>query len=640
MKTFLNILLLSLLLRAAPAYATALKEPDLKELAARITAGASDEAAKVRAIYSWITDNIRYDMKRFQEPNHRERARTVTEILKEKKALPEEYSLLFRELCRESGIETVRVKGYVKDQGYLHGVPLYAPNHEWNLVRIDGSWNIIDLAWACGQISYAPTFGESIRNFFSGGPDSRSRMVFVKSRNDTWYLLSPERFSITHLPSDPRFQLQSPAISANIFVQSSTVIAAELHGPDYRKVQPFIFTGEKQKEQLMAEAEAVLLFNPRNQAERLRLTGDACMLWVMSEKNKSRPDTLLLDSILGFSKQILEIKQKAAELNAEEHTRRRDSCAAFRNRQRDQHMKNVSVIVSMQLWLESHRENHTDIKKKELSSSREINKVIAYYEELRFPQHRQKIKSDAATLNALIGHNKKLIRSEIDSIQQLMDQLKNIYGELDTLWFDTVSSWNQSFEHYSRENLKTTKNIVVIKKQFWLEKEVDLRWPLRDRALLLDTLRYLRWIKSGAQLEQKLIEYDIEESLKNIIRFTKSIRKKLIENIKLGQDPKDLASYYEALGLYEKALRGYSRKFRRFSDFADAEVRWCRKNEKICAQALEELKTEAFYDAQRHNMKQRFIKLHYLHNRKYIERSVSYSDIELQARKAREKARR
>lgn len=103
--------------------------------ASELTKGLKTDAAKVNAIYNYITKNYKYDYNK---------ARTVTSgyfpsveaTFASQTGICYDYSALFAAMLRSVGIPTKLVKGYATPTGNVY--------HAWNEVLIDGSWKIVD----------------------------------------------------------------------------------------------------------------------------------------------------------------------------------------------------------------------------------------------------------------------------------------------------------------------------------------------------------------------------------------------------------------------------------------------------------------------------------------------------------------
>ncbi len=167
-------------------------------LSSALTAPYHSEKEKVRAIFSWITEHISYRVKRnFQTRNNfagytvdnyvdTARWKTANEIvaetvLRNKSALCDGYSRLFKTLCDYAGIRCELVTGYGRvDWG---GRIKFRSNHTWNAVYIDSSWQLLDVTWASGYLTY-------------------NGSEFIKHYDDYYFLTPPDQFIKDHFPDE------------------------------------------------------------------------------------------------------------------------------------------------------------------------------------------------------------------------------------------------------------------------------------------------------------------------------------------------------------------------------------------------------------------------------------------------------
>ncbi|MBC7774419.1 MAG: hypothetical protein H7246_03190, partial [Phycisphaerae bacterium] len=131
------------------------QKQDTKALAQALSVGCTTEKEKVRAFFVWIADNIKYDIKSFEnrsdtDPKEQEEKQNPQHVLRAKKAVCAGYSNLLIALCKESGIKALRVDGITKN---YRGTVSRA-GHAWCLVRADGTWGLIDATWGAGDVDF------------------------------------------------------------------------------------------------------------------------------------------------------------------------------------------------------------------------------------------------------------------------------------------------------------------------------------------------------------------------------------------------------------------------------------------------------------------------------------------------------
>lgn len=184
------------------------KTPD--SLALALTSPYATELEKVRAIYSWICQNIRYNVEIYwplarRRPFKPEPVDTTSEwkpademvaqkVLRRGVAVCDGYSRLFKVLCLYAGIEAVVLNGYVRTNTD-RAVDRFRSNHTWNAVRIDSAWHLVDATWGAGYMTYNDEFEQK--------------------QNDFYFLTPPEELIRDHYPEDLRWSLlaQPPTLA-------------------------------------------------------------------------------------------------------------------------------------------------------------------------------------------------------------------------------------------------------------------------------------------------------------------------------------------------------------------------------------------------------------------------------------------
>ena len=176
-----------------------------QKLADNITSDFSSETEKVRAIYTWLTCNIRYDLAEYYNPTQTSFSfsystieeklkkikaldnKIVSETLSSRKAVCEGYARVFAKVCNLLYIENVFISGYARNSSNEIGKPLPNPNHAWNAVKINGVWKYFDATWGAGYEEN----GKWKHNF-----------------NDYYFDIPKKKLFLTHFPEDTLWQLR------------------------------------------------------------------------------------------------------------------------------------------------------------------------------------------------------------------------------------------------------------------------------------------------------------------------------------------------------------------------------------------------------------------------------------------------
>jgi transglutaminase/protease-like cytokinesis protein 3 len=170
------------------------------DLSNRINSDFSTDIDKARAIYMWITHNIQYDVISLKTGAYKSRFSYTykskkEQIRKEAKKVKKEanytfdqqmavcsgYASLFKVLCDQTNLECEIVEGTSRttiSDLYNKSVS----KHDWNAVKIDGKWQLIDSTWGAGHTI-----------------DGNSK--FIHEPNDIYFLTPPDKFALKHYPS-------------------------------------------------------------------------------------------------------------------------------------------------------------------------------------------------------------------------------------------------------------------------------------------------------------------------------------------------------------------------------------------------------------------------------------------------------
>lgn len=157
------------------------QEKVLRDLAAIITQGISDDYAKLLAIHDWVAQNIYYDYDGMSTASYQ--ANTAYPVYLSRRAVCQGYAELTAALLRASSIPARIAVGHAL--GATSAARSWAEadhataNHAWNEAYVDGRWVILDVTWDSG-------------NKFTGG-----QFVAAPVRH-TYFDITLEALSLTH----------------------------------------------------------------------------------------------------------------------------------------------------------------------------------------------------------------------------------------------------------------------------------------------------------------------------------------------------------------------------------------------------------------------------------------------------------
>jgi hypothetical protein len=184
--------------RAAPPSA----ERSVRSLAQYLSDSAHNDRERARAVFTWIATNITYDLSCLKDPP------SATSVLKERRAVCAGYAALFRALADAAGLQAVIIRGEAK--GLAPGAARSSDGlfyHDWNAVKMDGRWMLVDCSWGAGRLN--------------------ERGRFVARFDDHYFLAPPEMLVYDHLPQEAKWQLLEHPLSRQEFLRQ-----AEVH-PDF-----------------------------------------------------------------------------------------------------------------------------------------------------------------------------------------------------------------------------------------------------------------------------------------------------------------------------------------------------------------------------------------------------------------------
>ena len=171
------------------------------DIAAYIKSNFNSDSKKVRAIYAWITANIKYDK---DSPHlailNEDREQKINAALKRRKGVCENYAAIFNDICIKSGLKSFVIEGYTKQNGSTDKSP-----HAWCTTLIDNKWLLYDPTWDA---------------------DFANSILFTSKGKNDYFQVPPLVFIESHMPFDPMFQLLDYPVTYNEFYNGSIRINA------------------------------------------------------------------------------------------------------------------------------------------------------------------------------------------------------------------------------------------------------------------------------------------------------------------------------------------------------------------------------------------------------------------------------
>jgi hypothetical protein len=167
------------------------------KIAAYINSNFQTATDKSRAIFCWITKNIQYDLDNMFAINfYQNNEELINSALKTRKGICMHYSRLFTDIALKSGIKSVVISGYTKQNGFVDYMP-----HAWCAVLIDSTWSLFDPTWGSGFVE---------------------NKKFVTKTNNYYFKTKPEQLIKSHIPFDPMWEFLNYPVSNKEFYAGQT----------------------------------------------------------------------------------------------------------------------------------------------------------------------------------------------------------------------------------------------------------------------------------------------------------------------------------------------------------------------------------------------------------------------------------
>ncbi len=180
---------------------------DISQLTNDLVKPYSRPLFQVRAIFIWITENIRYDYKFMNKGKEIKipdckpgidcgqmliewENNYLKQVIRQGKAVCDGYARLFRKMCDIAGIRSSVISGYTKTKPYQVGVagPV---NHAWNAVWVDSAYHFVDATWAAG---------------YCEEDESTGKLLNFQKRYDNYYWFTPfHDLARNHYPKEGRW---------------------------------------------------------------------------------------------------------------------------------------------------------------------------------------------------------------------------------------------------------------------------------------------------------------------------------------------------------------------------------------------------------------------------------------------------
>ncbi len=156
----------------------------LKGIATFIKHSTLMETDRARVAFAWVAKNIDYDVQKYFSAH--KSLESAQDTFTTGKATCKGFSSILVELLKCMDIEAVSIPGCAKGYGYDPERREQDNNHDWNAIKLEGEWQLADVAWGAGLVA---------------------GRAFIREYEDFYFCTPPALFARSHFPNDPKWQL-------------------------------------------------------------------------------------------------------------------------------------------------------------------------------------------------------------------------------------------------------------------------------------------------------------------------------------------------------------------------------------------------------------------------------------------------
>lgn len=168
-----------------------------ENIAGYINANFKTDNEKVRAVFIWVASNIQYDIENMFALNfYEKKEEKISKPLNTRKGICENYAALFSDICLKTGVKSIVIEGYTKQNGFTDYIP-----HAWCSALLDSVWYLFDPTWGSGYVNGSK---------------------FYKKINNDYYKVNPTTLIKSHMPFDYLWQFLYYPITNQEFYEGKT----------------------------------------------------------------------------------------------------------------------------------------------------------------------------------------------------------------------------------------------------------------------------------------------------------------------------------------------------------------------------------------------------------------------------------
>lgn len=158
------------------------------------------DAEKAWLFYAYVACHFKYDYDRMNQSSKISKEYTVEYTSYKTSGVCRDFAKLYEGLCKKSNIPCMNVYGKSKISILNLKIKLkfllQFSNHQWNVVRLNNEWFLVDPTWGTIEKTEKVTYLDKKK---------QKHFIKIKHPNKNYFCPSPDFFIRTHLPMHPTF---------------------------------------------------------------------------------------------------------------------------------------------------------------------------------------------------------------------------------------------------------------------------------------------------------------------------------------------------------------------------------------------------------------------------------------------------
>jgi len=180
----------------------------------------------VKAVFDWITDNIKYDTGLLEKvklngienvKSNSTKLLRLKNVIKTSKGVCQHYSELFEAILKHLGYNVAVVTGYTRSPVTGELNPF---GHAWNAVKVNNKWILVDATWGAGYVT--------------------DEHKFKKVYKPQYFDIEPTEAIFSHMPYNPLWQLLEQPVTYESFDKQNIQKAVLKPINNYEKQEQFL----------------------------------------------------------------------------------------------------------------------------------------------------------------------------------------------------------------------------------------------------------------------------------------------------------------------------------------------------------------------------------------------------------------